>query len=345
MKNFFTTIAMAMAVVVHAGNITFSQPNTPIVPLPLPPPGAASHADQIVEKFNTLGRTTIFNLVKTVQLEGDTGEPEGMVNINEERYIISLGMYTTPTVSYGNNTIINGTDRTPGAGVGHLVVFDGEGNRIADLATSNVGDIEYHMGGIDYDGENVWATLAQYRPNSTATILKIDPQTLQASTVLQYNDHEGGIVHDPLTKRIATLNWGSRNTSIFDLTNLEPAAGSEYTPAIKVTQNPSFYVDYQDCKFLGHPEFYDYRAVMICSGVTALTANCTIGGIAIVDVNTMIPLSEVPLTMTSELGVAITENPFDVDIVDGNLRLYFAPDQHNTTVYIYEPVLDSPREY
>ena len=63
------------------------------------------------------------------------------------------------------------------------------------------------------------------------------------------------------------------------------------------------------------------------------------------DTNTMIPLMEVPLTMTSDKGVPITENPFDVDVVDGKMRLYFVPDQFNSTLYVYEAEMESPYEF
>jgi hypothetical protein len=83
---------------------------------------------------------------------------------------------------------------------------------------------------------------------------------------------------------------------------------------------------------------------MLCSGVATISTY-NLGGIAIVDLETMLPLAEVPVTMTSELGFAITENPVDVAVVDGKLRLYWLPDQHNSTLYVYEAVSDSPYEY
>jgi hypothetical protein len=92
-------------------------------------------------------------------------------------------------------------------------VFDGSCTRIADATLTEIGAIEYHNGGIDYDGEYIWATIAQYRPNATATIVRIDPRTLSPTQILHTNDHEGGIVHDTLTDDIVTLNWGSRNAS------------------------------------------------------------------------------------------------------------------------------------
>jgi len=339
----FGAIALALSRLSFAANITVYQPNEPFAPQTLPPPNPASKSDQIVQIFSTLGRTTVWNLVQKTPFQYDTGEPEGMVRLGTDRYFVSAGTYSTPTVSYGNNTIINGTDRTDGAGFAHLIVFDSNGTRIADATLTAPGALEYHNGGIDYDGEFIWAAIAQYRPNTTAYFLKIDPRTLEYTTVFHANDHFGGIVHDTQKNEIVTLNWGSRNSSIW---KLDPSINSSSFPAPqKVNRNPSFYVDYQDCKFLGHPEAYNYRGVMMCSGVTALTNNCTIGGLAIVDEETMIPLDEIPLTMVSDLGTAITQNPMDVDIVDGKLRAYFLPDQHNSTLYVYEAQPQSPYEF
>lgn len=335
---------VAFCTLSSAVNITVFQPGVPLAPSPLPPPGAASNSDKIVAQFNLLGRTTVWNLVKKIKFEGDTGEPEGMINLGEERYIISTGHYTSSTVSYGNHTIVNGTDRTPGSGYGRLSIYDGQGQQVADATLSAVGDIEYHIGGIDYDGTKIWATFAQYRPNTTATIISVDPHTMDKTVLLHYRDHLGGIVHDPAYQQLVTLNWGSRNATTW---NLQATANPypQFSFPTSTVRNPSFWADYQDCKFLGHPAIYNYRSVMICSGVTSLSSNVTIGGLALIDTATMIPLSEVPITMVSDLGTIVTENPFDVDIVNGRLRVYFLPDQHNSTLYIYEPVQNSPYEY
>ncbi len=246
-------------------------------------------------------------------------------------------------MSYGRNQIINGTDRSPGAGYAHIAVHDGQGYRIADATLSEPGDIEYHIGWIEYDGQYIWATLAQYRPNTTATIISIDPETMTYQKWFHYADHLGGVVHDKKTQKLNTLNWGSRNASIWDLSK-GPSSKTTTAPEA-VVRNPSFYVDYQDCKFLGHSKVYDCRAVMMCSGVATLAANVTVGGLALVDVETMVPLSEVPLTMKSALGTPITQNPFDVALVNERMRVYFLPDQHNSTLYVYEPEPNSPYEY
>ncbi|EXJ78238.1 hypothetical protein A1O3_09399 [Capronia epimyces CBS 606.96] len=329
-----------------AANITVYQPNVALLPSPPPAPGPAKDFEAIIEQFNRLGRSTVWNLVKKIRFEGDSGEPEGMVNLGEERYIVGENHYTNVTASYGKNVIINGTDRTPGAGYAHLAVYDAQGKRIADATLTAPGAIQYHIGGIDYDGERIWATIAQYRPNTTATIISVDPFTLNYQNITSYNDHLGGIVHDKQTNQLSTLNWGARNATTWNLNSgalRHPSSG--FSQPLAVVRNPTFFIDYQDCKFLGHSRVYDYRAVMMCSGLATYPNNVTVGGVGIVDTETMVPLSELPLPMVSDLGMPITVNPFDVALVNGTMRLYFLPDQHNSTLYVYEPVQDSPYEY
>ncbi|EXJ63789.1 hypothetical protein A1O7_00124 [Cladophialophora yegresii CBS 114405] len=340
------TAACLLLATTQAANLTVFQPDVSFVPTPLPPPGPAANFEQIIEQFTTLGRTTVWRSVKNITLAGDTGEPEGMVVLDEQRYITARGDWTAPTVSY-NGSIINGTDRTPGAGYAHLEIYDAQGRRVVDATLTEPNDIEYHIGGIDYDGHYIWATLAQYRPNTTATIVRVDPTTLESTPLIHYADHLGGIVHDIQRNRLATLNWGARNTSIWNLGAVNSAAYPAFSTPLAVVANPTFFIDYQDCKFLGHSKHYDYRAVMVCSGVATLAVNVTVGGLALVDVETMVPLYEVPVMMKSGLGAVMTQNPFDIawNSADETMRVYFLPDQHNSTVYIYEPVRESPYQY
>jgi hypothetical protein len=330
----------------NALNITIYQPNTPFTPSPLPPSHAESDGEAIISLFQTLGRTTLWKPIANITFEGDSYEPEGMVRLasdlrlGSDRYIVSAGEYTAPTIPY--NKTINGTDRTTGAGFAHLIVFSGDGTRIADATLTREGDVEYHNGGIDFDGKFVWGTIAQYRPNSTAYVYKTPPETLVPDRVVSYQDHLGGVVHDVRRNRITTLNWGSRNASTWDL---GCEGGAEL---VKVVRNPSYFVDYQDCKFLGLSKYYNGKAVMLCGGVATLGSGdnaYNLGGIAIVDVETMVPLDEVPITLTSAMGVPLTQNPIDASVEDGKLRLYFLPDQHNSTLYVIEAQPSSPYEF
>lgn len=332
-----THTLLCSPLLISALNITIYQPNVPFVPSPLPPSHAQSDGNEIIALFQNLGRTTVWKSIANVLFEGNTYEPEGMVRLGADRYIVSAGEYTQPTVSY--NATINGTDRSAGAGFAHLMYSVATVHGLLMPLTPQ-GAIEYHNGGIDYDGEYIWATIAQYRP-----------RTLEPETILEDDDHLGGIVYDAQTNRISALNWGSRNESTWDLNPLEctvNASSSRFTRPNKIVHNPSYFVDYQDCKFLGHAVQYDDRPVMLCSGVATIGGGVTafnLGGIAIVDVETMLPLAEVPITMTSALGVPVTENPVNVSVENGRLRLYWLPDQHNSTLYIYEAQPDSPYEF
>ncbi|KAK5992168.1 hypothetical protein PT974_05568 [Cladobotryum mycophilum] len=338
----FYKCIFACVPVATALNITYYK-NEPLAPSPLPPSHAASDGETIIELFQNLGRSTIWKSIANISFEGDTFEPEGMVRLGNDRYVISCGEYTEPTQKYDH--IMNGTDRSAGKGFAYLMVYNGKGERIADATVTKKDAEEYHNGGLDYDGKFIWGTIAQYRPNTTAYAYKANPRTLEPQTMLHYVDHLGGIVHDTRDNSITCLNWGSRNASTWNLEHTKvDCTGNASPKPNKVVRNPSYFADYQDCKWLGHSKFYHGNSVALCSGVATL-GTYTLGGIALVDVATMIPLAEVPIMLESALGVRLTMNPMDVSVEDGKLRFYWLPDQHNSTLYIYEAQPKSPFEY
>ncbi|KAL2002669.1 hypothetical protein VTN02DRAFT_6204 [Thermoascus thermophilus] len=310
----------------------------------LPRSHAASDGAEIVKLFASLDRDTEWKLISKTPFAGDTGEPEGMVRLGDDRFFLSAGDWTVPTERY--NGTINGTDRTPGAGFAHLLVYDARGNRLADANLTGPGDIEYHGGGIDYDGRSLWITLSQYRPSTTATVVRIDPLTLAPTPLFRAADHLGAIIHDTVTDDLVTLNWGARIATTWSLRHyprgFAPLPGVT-APGRKPVPNPTSFVDYQDCKFLGHhpapgsPGHDDtttIRPIMFCAGVAT-----HLGGIALVDTRTMLPLWEVPLALTSDAGTPLTQNPVDVAVVGGRLRIYCLPDRRGSVLYVYEAVL------
>lgn len=313
-------------------NITLYQ-DVPLAPSVLPPSHAASDGEAIIELFQNLSRTTTWKSIANISFEGDTFEPEGLVRLGPDRFVVSSGEYTELTKKYPRP--INGTDRTPGKGFAHLMVYNGNGERIADATITNEDATEYHNGGIDYDGRSIWGTISQYRPNSTSYVYKADPFSLRPRTILRHNDHLGGIVHDTVSNSLTALNWGSQGALTWALSQIVPDDCSIQKPQFMV-RNPSYFVDYQDCKWMGQSKFYDGASVMLCSGVAALDGKYHLGGIALVDAKTMSPLAEVPVMLHSALGVRMTQNPMDVSVEDGKLRFYWLPDQRNSTLYVYE---------
>jgi Family of unknown function (DUF6454) len=303
----------------------------PRTTLPEPP---AAEGVQIAHLFEQVTRNTTWKLVDSVRLQAETWHTEGIVRLGD-RWIVSSVQVTEPTVKYPDGQIIDGTDRTPGAGFGHLMDFDANGRLLSDRVLNAPGALEYHPGGLDYDGRSVWVTLAQYRPNSSSTFLRVDPPTLAVTPLLHAHEHFGGVVNDTFRHRLVTLNWGSRAASDW---RIRPRPWLDaFTQPLSVERNPSHFVDYQDCKYLGRVP--DQRhPLMLCGGITQY-GTFQLGGVALLDTETLSPVWEVPITMLSPAGNVVTRNPIDVDVVDDKLRLYLAPDDDATTVFTYEAQL------
>jgi hypothetical protein len=305
-------------------------------PLPpdLPPP-PAKDGERIAAAFAKLTRGTTWQLVQKVPLKFDAHHPEGIVRLGDH-FVLSTVEVTEPTQRYQPpGTIIDGTDRTPGKGIGHLISFDGQGNLLADQRVDDGANI-YHPGGLDYDGQNLWVAVAEYRPNKPSILYRIDPQTLRADEVLRTPDHIGGIVHDTERTRVLGLNWGSR-------TAYDWKVGRHGAFLRETVVNPSHFVDYQDCKFLGEPRGFRNPA-MLCGGIAGLRhpgpdgqmVNYDLGGIALVDVTTMRPLNEVPFQEYTDQRQVATRNAIDVQMVGDKLRLYLVADDDNSNLLVYE---------
>jgi hypothetical protein len=270
-----------------------------------------------------------------VPLKFDAHHPEGIARIGDH-FVLSTVEVTEPTQRYQPpGTIIDGTDRTPGKGIGHLIAFDRQGNRLDDVQVGDGARI-YHPGGLDYDGRSLWTAVAEYRPNKPSIIYRVDPLSLRAREAVRTPDHIGGIVHDTRRERMLGLNWGSRTAYEWKLTG----SGARVTDT---TANPSHFVDYQDCKYLGRPHGFENPA-MLCGGIAGLRhpgpdgapVSYDLGGIALVDVTTMRPLGEVPFQEYTDQRQVATRNAIDVQIVDGRLRLYLVADDDQSNLLIYE---------
>jgi hypothetical protein len=270
-----------------------------------------------------------------VALKFDAHHPEGLVRIGDH-YVLSTVEVTEPTQRYQPpGTIIDGTDRTPGRGIGHLIAFDADGNLLADKRLDDGANI-YHPGGLDYDGDDLWVAIAEYRPNKPSIVYEVDPISLEAEEVLRTPDHIGGIVHETRRDRVLGLNWGSRTAYEWKVTG----RGAVVKDTIA---NPSHFVDYQDCKYLSRPRTFDAPA-MLCGGIAGLRhpgpdgqpVSYDLGGVALVDVTTMRPINEVPFQESTDQRQVATRNAIDVQIVDGRLRLYLVADDDQSNLLIYD---------
>lgn len=169
------------------------------------PAHRAPHSDDaLVQTFENVSRSTAWSRTATLDLDFETYHPQAMEVVGDRIYLSSVEIIE-PTVRYPEP--VDGYDRTPGKGLGHLFVLDRDGQLLKDIVISDGN--RYHPGGLDYDGEFLWLPVAEYRPNSSADIYRIDPTTYDVTKLFTVSDHIGGVVRDQETGHLVGQSWGS----------------------------------------------------------------------------------------------------------------------------------------
>lgn len=284
----------------------------------------------LANDFSGVDRNTSWQPTGKVKLNFPSFHTEGIA-FTPDHIFLSAVQILEPTVKYP--TPQGGYDRTPGKGIGHVFVMDRGGNLQKDI-TLGEGDM-YHPGGIDFDGTNVWVPVAQYRPNSSTIIYRVDATTLETHKQFEVNDHFGGIVMDTQTGHLVGNTWGSRRFAEWDLRGTQ----------LKTWDNPNFFIDYQDCQYADNSK-------MLCAGVTNLpqtptaggtSATYELGGIALIDLRTHSVLHDVPFQKWSTAGHVATRNPFKMTADGNHLTMRVAPDNgdegNGTEILTYEATL------
>jgi hypothetical protein len=268
--------------------------------------------DSLIKKFRQLSNASIWTQVAAITLPFPAHHPQGMVRVGPYFFMSSV-------------EVVN---REAGRGAGHLFKFDGTGKLLADLKLGE-GPI-YHPGGLDFDGQHIWVSVAEYRPNSRSIVYRVSPTALTVTEVFRFDDHLGGVVHDTDSHTLYAVSWGSRTLYNWKL-------GDDRFPADKgskagATLNPAFYVDYQDCHYVG-------RHLMLCGGVKSYQngqESFRLGGLELVDLTSHQPVHQIPLLLKSPSGRPMTQNPFWLESIPNGLRAWFVPDDDKATMYVYE---------
>jgi hypothetical protein len=55
------------------------------------------------------------------------------------------------------------------------------------------------------ESTHIWVPVAEYRPDSRSIVYRVDPATLEATEVLRFADHIGGIVRPVLVEVVRML--------------------------------------------------------------------------------------------------------------------------------------------
>ena len=290
---------------------------------------AADDRTTVAERVPTLTRASAWTLVASVPMKFPTFHPQGMVKIGNTLFVSSVEV-RTPTRRFPSP--VDGYDRDTGDGVGHLFKIDLEGNLLADLKL--VDAAAYHPGGIDYDGTNIWVPLSEYRPDSRSVIYRVDPAKMTATAVFSFRDSIGAIVHNTDDRTLHGMSWGSRRFYRWTMDRNGRVTNAGVAPEKLRTLNPSHYVDYQDCKYLGGRR-------MLCTGLsdlrqTAASPAFRLGGLDLVSLEDGRPLHQVPVPLWTTAGLDMTHNPVWIEPSAAGLRAYFMPEDDRSTLYIYD---------
>jgi hypothetical protein len=261
-------------------------------------------AGDVAAAVRGLDRGTRWELVERHPLAFPTHHPQGLAFVGGRTFVSSVEITEEPRPA------ADPTERSTGAGVGHLFVME-DGRLIRDLM---LGDgAAYHPGGIDFDGSNVWLSVAEYRANSRSVVVSVDPVSLEISERFRVADHVGWVVRDPARDVIYGGTWGTRRFYTWTPDGRE----------LDRWENPSSFVDYQDCQYVG-------PGLLLCSGIAImqqpLGGRYELGGIALVDIVNRRIVHELPVPEFSAAGHVVTRNPFAVTMDDSGLRLHVAPD-------------------
>lgn len=282
---------------------------------------AGTEERKLTDQFQQLSRSTKWQQKEKINLQFNTYHPQGMTRIGDLYYMSSVEIIEK-TVKYDQPR--DGYDRTPGKGVGHLFVFNKQGELLKDIQLGE-GHM-YHPGGIAFDGKYIWVPVAEYRPNSHSIVYKVNPKTMKAEEVFRVDDHIGGLVRDGQSGKLMGVSWGSRKFYEWN----------EKGQQLNVKENPSHFIDYQDCESAG-------RGKMVCGGISVLPNPTTdnskpyeLGGLALLDMKTLDMVHETPLTEFSPQGHVLTRNPVFLENSDQGLRLYAVPDDDYASLLVYE---------
>ncbi|WP_349409788.1 DUF6454 family protein [Pseudalkalibacillus sp. SCS-8] len=279
---------------------------------------ATAEKEGLSSEVKKLSRNTEWNKVEQLDLDFNIHHPQGMTKIDDRYYISSVEIIEKPE-KYDEPK--NGYDRTAGKGVGHLYIVDQNGQLIKDIKLGE-GDM-YHPGGIDFDGENIWVPVAEYRPDSKSIMYKVDAETHNVTKVFEVDDHIGGVVSDEKTHELQGVSWGSRKFYEWN----------EKGKQKSVEFNSSHFIDYQDCEGVDEGN-------MICTGLAGLSTEdggtYELGGLALLDKKTKEIHHEIPIPVFSPQHHTITRNPVFLETDEDGIKLYAVPDDDHASLLIYE---------
>ncbi len=260
----------------------------------------------------------------SLRLDFDTHHPQAMEVVGDRIYLSSVEIIEPP-VSYPEP--VDGYDRTPGKGVGHLFVLDRDGTPASRTSCSGGRHVPPRRPRRDRDG-----TLAAGRrvpPRQPGHHLPVDPRTFEATKMFTVADHVGGVVRDQETGRLVGQSLGLAPLLRLDGRTAGRRRAGSTTATSSTTRTASTSPRARPCA----------PASPACPPSRA-PPPYELGGFALLDLRTRTILHEVPLQLWSTAGHVVTRNPTDLDADGNHLTMYAAPDDfgegNDTQLLTYE---------
>ncbi|MBX3257895.1 MAG: hypothetical protein KF862_27440 [Chitinophagaceae bacterium] len=276
--------------------------------------------------FNQLRQDVSWQLVDSVPLHFTTYHTQGLTRAGNFYFLSSVKVNRWPKKYPAP---VDGFDRDPGDGTGYLFKFGMDG-RLTDSVCLGENGL-YHPGGIDFDGTYIWVPVCEYRPFGKSFIYRVHPETLEAVLVATLPDAIGAVAYNRATNELTGMNWGSRVFYKWKIRYTKGTPRAELQKE-KGTNNPHFYVDFQDCNYAGNNK-------MICSGLRVYKnvqdVPIRLGGLELIDMDDYTAGLQLPVNKYTGKGIIITNNPFYIEEANGMLQYYFIPEDDASVLYIY----------
>jgi len=272
-----------------------------------------------------LNSDTQWTLVKEIPLRFRAWHTQGIVKIGPYYYVSTVEVIRrTKRLEQPQGKL----DRDAGEGRGHIIKFDEEGNLLADLLVGEGN--AYHPGGMDYDGKYIWVPVTEYRPFSFSVIYRVNPETMTAEKVMEYNESIGAIVHDTEKRMLIGVNWDARIFYPWLMDKTGKVTNADVAPEKLGIRRCSFYVAFQDGQYLGDHLMFWSGSMGVSNGEQSLA----VGGWEVFDTRDFRPVYQLPVKLYTPEGRVMTGNPCAIETTDSqHIRAYFLP---RDVLYVYE---------
>jgi hypothetical protein len=258
-----------------------------------------------------------------IQLKFPTYHPQGMVKIGGLIYLSSV---KEPSELQATDPLARARSERARDCAGYLFKADLDGNLIAQV---ELGDgTRYHPGGLDFDGRWIWVPVAEYLPDSSSIIFRVDPETLAAKPAFRVPDHIGDLSYNRSDDTLHGFSWGARRHHTWKIVD-----GAIASPLVAPAEldRPDFMMEaeYQDCHYVG-------SSYALCSSSTHFDTSY-LGSLDLVDLDNDAVVQQLIVHLRPDgSDRPMTHNPMFFERLNGVVRFYFAPEDDRTTIYMFD---------